>query len=70
MTQAKVNIYGSVKECVKHMEKEGITADQLPEWCGGTNPGVKVSEVLDSYIAKGGVAEVTSAVAAASLEDE
>lgn len=70
VTQAKVNIFGSVKEALKQMEKEGITPDQLPEWCGGTNPGVKVSEVLDGYIAKGGVAVVTASVADASLEDE
>ena len=77
ITQAKVNIFGSVKDALKHMEKEGLTPEQLPVWCGGTNPGIKVSDILEDYIAKAagieeaaGVEEAAAAVGALEVEDE
>ena len=72
ITQAKVNIFGSVKECVKKMaELDGITAAELPSWCDGTNPGKKVSEILAGYIAQGGATRaLADSVAAMKVEPE
>lgn len=52
ITQAKVNIFGSSKDCVKRMvQNDGIDPEQLPDWCAGTNPGVPIKQILHEYIA-------------------
>eukprot|EP00049_Salpingoeca_infusionum_P014971 m.287009 g.287009 ORF g.287009 m.287009 type:complete len:331 (-) comp15786_c2_seq1:1396-2388(-) len=46
ITQAKVNIHGSISDAVKAMEKCGIPTAQLPQFMGGASQGTKAFDYL------------------------
>jgi len=49
VTQAKIKILGKTKEAYTMMrENDGFTDDQIPDWIGGSNPGISSLDALDA----------------------
>jgi len=50
ITQAKINVFPTTAKCIPQLEKDGWSADQLPELFKGTHKGMTLKDILDEVL--------------------
>eukprot|EP00055_Hartaetosiga_balthica_P007473 m.25691 g.25691 ORF g.25691 m.25691 type:complete len:326 (+) comp5790_c0_seq1:321-1298(+) len=70
ITQAKINLHGNVKDCVKKMHEAGISDDNIPEFMGGTCKPKRAFDYLLEVIANNEKSATTATTATSTSTTE